>query len=127
MSPARRTSSTVSLLLVCAVAIGLVAVTLLYRIPTMGGPLGGFEDDQFVHLSEARQVLLGQHVAGDFVDIGGMPLTIWLSAAAQRYGGPTLWSEVVLTTGALAFCTLLLFLTGVRATGCAVAVVEPVE
>jgi hypothetical protein len=117
MRLARRTASTTSPIIVGAVAIVLVAITLLYRIPTLGGPLGGFEDDQFVHLSEARQVLLGDAVGADFVDVGGMPLTIWLSAAAQRYGGPTLWSEVVLTTGALALCTLLLFFTSLRATG----------
>lgn len=117
MRPVRRSPSTASPVVVLAVALVLVAFTLVYRLAPLGGTLGGFEDDQFVHLSEARQVVLGQHVNEDFVDIGGMPLTIWLSAAAQQYGGPTLWSEALLTTTVLALCTALLFLTCVRATG----------
>ena len=68
------------------IAAVLSVLTFEYRFSTMGGLLGGFEDDQFVHLSEAQQIVLGELPSRDFVDIGGMPLTLELSALAQYLG-----------------------------------------
>ena len=44
---------------VAAIALGLVTLTIAYRLLTLGGPLGGFENDQFVTLSQAQQVVMG--------------------------------------------------------------------
>lgn len=90
----------------------------------MTGSLAGFENDQFVHLSQAQQVLFGEQPTRDFVELG-MPLTVGLSAAAQAWGGRTLLSELSLTTGILALCTVLLFLFALRLSrsyGCALVV-----
>ena len=58
-----------------------------------------FYNDHFDHLSKARQVLLGELPQRDFFD-PGRPLTIYLSAAAQKIS-PTLFSEFLLTTIAI--------------------------
>jgi hypothetical protein len=59
-----------------------------------------FYNDHFDHLSKARQVLLGELPQRDFFD-EGRPLTIYLSAAVQKIS-PTLFSEFLLTTVAIA-------------------------
>src|SRR5205814_10501769 len=52
-----------------ALAILLVAVTCVYRFATLGGALGGFENDEFVTLSLAQQATLGETPVRDFVEV----------------------------------------------------------
>ena len=97
-------------------ALLVFALTVAYRFPTMGGPLGGFENDQFVTLSQAQQIVMGEWPMRDFVELG-MPLTVMLSAAGQTIIGHTLFAEAAVTIGMLALCSALLFLTAWRASG----------
>lgn len=98
------------------VAALLFVLTCAYRFTTMGGVLGGFENDQFIHLSRAQQIVLGDAPIRDFVE-PGMLLTDLTSAAAQATIGRTLFSEAVLTIGMLALSTVVLFLLAERASG----------
>ncbi len=102
--------------LVASIAIVLFALTIAYRFGTMGGPLGGFENDQFVTLSQAQQILMGDWPMRDFVELG-MPLTVLVSAAGQAAMGHTLFAEAVLTMGMLGLCAALLFVMAWRASG----------
>jgi hypothetical protein len=99
-----------------ALALLIFLLAFSYRFTTMGGRLGGFENDQFVHLSRAQQIVLGERPIRDFVT-PGMPLTDALSAAAQAMLGPTLLSEAMLTMSMLALASALLFLLAERASG----------
>lgn len=66
-----------------------------------------FTNDDFDHLSKARQVLAGELPYRDFYD-DGRPLTIAASAIAQ-YVSPTLLSEVVLRGGCIAIGVSLVY------------------
>jgi hypothetical protein len=57
----------------------------------------GFNNDHFVHLSGAQQMLFGDWPTRDFIDIG-RPLTIAASAAVQYVFGRTLLSEAILVS-----------------------------
>src|SRR5262245_21503036 len=111
-SPRRPLRTAVTVIL----AVLLFTLAFGYRFAAMGGHFAGFEDDEFVHLSQAQQLLLGERPTRDFVELG-MPLTVGLSAAAQAMGGRTLLSEAVLTMGALALCSTILFILALRASG----------
>ena len=95
--------------LIGSIAFLLFALTILYRFNTMGGPLGGFENDEFVTLSMAHQVTLGEQPMRDFVE-RGVPLTVALSVGALRAFGPTLFAEAILTSTLLGLSAALLFL-----------------
>ena len=112
METARRRTFVVA----AALAILLAAVTWIYRFATLGGSLGGFENDEFVTLSLAQQATLGERPVRDFVEIAA-PLTVTLSASALRIVGHTLFAEAALTIGMLALCSALLFLLAWRASG----------
>jgi len=101
---------------VACMASGLVALTMVYRILAMGGPLGGFENDQFVTLSQAQQIVMGDWPVRDFVALG-KPLTLVLSAAGQVVLGRTLLAEAVLTSAFLGVCAAVVFVMGWRASG----------
>lgn len=101
---------------VALIAVALVALTMAYRVLAMGGPLGGFENDQFVTLSQAQQMAMGDWPVRDFVSLG-KPLTILVSAVGQLTMGPTLFSEAVLTTAIIGVCTAIMFLLAWRASG----------
>ena len=98
------------------IAACLVLLTLAFRFSVMDGVLGGFENDQFVHLSRAQQVLLGELPVRDFPELG-IPMTEALSAAAQRILGPRLLSEALLAMTLLGVSAALLFLMAARASG----------
>ncbi len=102
--------------LVAAIAVALVALTIAYRVLTLGGPLGGFENDQFVTLSQAQQVVMGDWPVRDF-DVLGQPLTVMLSALGQTLFGHTLLAEALTTAGLIGLCTAILFLLSWRASG----------
>jgi hypothetical protein len=76
----------------------------------------GFNNDHFVHLSAAQQMLFGDWPTRDFIDIG-RPLTIATSAAAQYVLGRTLFSEAVLVSAAFGVASALTALTVVELTG----------
>lgn len=98
------------------IALALVALTIAYRFLTMGGPLGGFENDQFVTLSQAQQLVMGEWPVRDFIELG-MPLTVLVSAIGQVAIGHTLFAEAVVTTVMLGVCAGVLFLLAWRASG----------
>jgi hypothetical protein len=58
-----------------------------------------FNNDHFVHLTAAQQMLFGEWPTRDFIDIG-RPLQIVASALAQRVMGESLFSEAVLVSAA---------------------------
>src|SRR5688572_16874503 len=47
-------------------ALALVVFTASYRFNTLGGALGGFDDDHFVHFVYAKQVEAGEQPLRDF-------------------------------------------------------------
>ena len=62
------------------------ATVFLYRFNTLGGALGGFQNDEFGYLARARQIQAGDVPFRDFNDPGWF-LTDYLAAAAQWLGG----------------------------------------
>src|SRR5688572_7817151 len=101
--------------------LGVVAALLFlfvacYRFNTLGGALGGFDNDHFVHLAQAWQVEAGEQPLRDFLDSGlqgARPsLTYELSALAQRFGGRNLRSEAWLTVLGVAAAAAITFLAG---------------
>lgn len=83
-----------SWLVTSAVAAG---ISLLYHYASHNG----FSNDHFIHLARAQAMLAGDWPVRDYTE-EGVPLTVLLSAAAQRVLGESPWAELVLTTGAMA-------------------------
>lgn len=102
--------------LLVATLIALVA--FVYRFNTLGGALGGFDNDHFIYLIRTDMVLAGEQPLRDFVDAelrGAWPaLTYTVSAWAQQIGGRTLLPEAFLTAGALAVASAIVFLISLR-------------
>jgi hypothetical protein len=65
-----------------------------------------FNNDHFVHLTAAQQVLFGEWPTRDFIDIG-RPLQIVASAAAQRFIGHNLFAEALLVSAAFGVAAAL--------------------
>ena len=87
---------------IAVVAVLLFAWVFLYRFNTLGGALGGFDNDHFLYMTIAKQVQAGEQPLRDFMDgvHGARPsLTYEFSAAAQRLFGNNLRSEAWLTVG----------------------------
>jgi hypothetical protein len=70
-------------------------------------------NDDYLHLSVAQQLLLGDVPVRDFIDPGEL-LFNYTSAAAQALGGHNMRSEVLLDVTALAIAAGLSFLLAVR-------------
>ena len=83
--------------------LGVFAGAFLFRWLTVE-----FTNDHFVHLSRARQILLGDVPIRDFFD-AGLFLQNYLSAAAQLVFGYSLFGEAILTISLVAFGTMLVF------------------
>jgi hypothetical protein len=100
-------------LAVCA-ALGVGAAAFAYRFNTLGGTLGGFDNDHFAHLMRAEMLLRGQQPLRDFADAelrGAWPaLSYAVPAWAQQIGGRTLLAEAYLTVGAIALAHAMVFL-----------------
>jgi hypothetical protein len=94
------------------VALTLGVVTFALRMLA----LVGFPNDQFMSLTPAAQMLLGEWPVRDFVDAGA-PLTIAASALALGIGGRNLLSEAVLVSLAFAVAAVLMVVTVRRWTG----------
>jgi hypothetical protein len=117
MSPlGRLTRVSRSWVLPCLVGL----LVFLYRFNTLGGELGGFDNDHFISLARAHQLLDGEWPLRDYADasLGGAwpPLSYLTSAAAQIVFGRSLLAEAFLTTGAVAAAAALTTLAG-RALG----------
>ena len=101
-------------------SVGVVAVLVFlfvacYRFNTLGGALGGFDNDHFLHLALAKQVEAGEQPLRDFLDgvQGARPaLTYELSALAQRVLGDNLRSEALLTVLGVAAAATVTFVAG---------------
>jgi hypothetical protein len=76
----------------------------------------GFSNDHFMHLAWAHQMLRGDLPGRDFIE-PGMPLTIALSAAAQRLLGVGIFAELVLCIAFLAVAAGITYWLGARLTG----------
>lgn len=98
-----------------AAAAVIVAIAFVFRFNTLGGTLGGFDNDQFAHLLRSDAILRGEQPLRDFADAelrGAWPsLSYAVPAWAQRIWGRTLVSEAYLTAGTLACAYAVLFLT----------------
>ena len=93
----------------------LFAWVFLYRFNTLGGSLGGFDNDHFLYMTLAKQVQAGEQPLRDFMDgvHGARPsLTYEFSAAAQRLFGNNLRSEAWLTVAGVALGATITFLAG---------------
>ena len=100
---------------VTLVAVLLFAWVFLYRFNTLGGALGGFDNDHFLYMTLAKQVEAGEQPLRDFTDgvHGARPsLTYELSAGAQRLFGDNLRSEAWLTVTGVALGATVTFLAG---------------
>ena len=102
----------VALAALAAAVIGTLA--FLYRFNTLGGALGGFDNDHFTRLARADALLQGQQPLRDFVDAelrGAWPaLTYQSSAWAQEIGGRTLLPEAYLMASLLTIAHVIVFL-----------------
>ena len=97
-------------------AVVVAAVAFAYGYMTTGA----IENDHFVMLARAFQVLYGDWPVRDFVD-PGQPLAYLLSTAAGAMFGPTLLVNVVLCLLFLAATAAFTYLLALRATGSVVA------
>lgn len=98
-------------------ALLIAAVAFVFRFNTLGGTLGGFDNDEFAHLLRSQALLRGEQPLRDFADAelrGAWPsLSYALPAWAQQVWGRTLLAEAYLTAGALALSYAVLFLTAI--------------
>jgi hypothetical protein len=87
-------------------ALIVFAAVFLYRFNSLGGSLGGFDDDHFINLLRANHLLAGEWPLRDYADASLQgawpPLTYLASAGAQLVLGRSLLAEGVLTTAAVA-------------------------
>jgi hypothetical protein len=78
-------------------SVAAAGISLLYHYASHNG----FSNDHFIHLARAQAMLAGDWPIRDYVE-EGVPLTVLLSAGAQRVLGESPWAELVMTTGAMA-------------------------
>ena len=78
--------------------------------------MGALENDHFVALARAHQVLSGDWPVRDFVD-PGQPLTYLLSAGAAWLFGATLRTDVILAITLLSIAAALTYSLAARASG----------
>lgn len=102
-------------------AIAVALATFGFRFLTQGA----LENDHYVILARAHQLLAGDWPLRDFED-PGMPGAYLLSAAAARLFAPTLVTEVVLCIALLAIAAALTWRLAARASGSAVVALAAV-
>jgi hypothetical protein len=91
-----------------AVTLFVFATTWMFRWLTVD-----FTNDHFVHLSRARQILLGELPFRDFFD-PGLPLHYFASAAALALSGQNLLGESILTVTLVALGAAMTFYLAAR-------------
>ena len=100
--------------LAAIVAVAVAAAAFALRFNALGGTMGGFDNDHFVHLVRTDLLLNGEQPLRDFADAelrGARPsLGYAASAWAQQLWGRTLLSEAYLTAGGLAISAAGVFL-----------------
>jgi hypothetical protein len=110
--------------LVALIAFAIAAISFLYRFNTLGGTLGGFDNDHFPQLVRSMAMLDGERPLRDFTDAELRALwpapTYSTSALAQRVFGRSLRSEALLTVGMLSIGAGALFLVSARFASAAV-------
>ena len=93
-------------------------IAFAFRFNTLGGSLGGFDNDHFIYLIRTDALLAGEQPLRDFADAelrGAWPaLTYSVSAWAQQIGGRTLLPEAYLSVGALALASAITFVLALR-------------
>jgi hypothetical protein len=94
--------------MVRAATLAVFAFTWIFRWLTID-----FTNDHFVHLSRARQILLGELPVRDFFD-PGLPLHYFASAAALAVSGQNLLGEAILTITLVALGAALTFYLAAR-------------
>ena len=94
--------------MVRAATLAVFAITWIFRWLTID-----FTNDHFVHLSRARQILLGELPVRDFFD-PGLPLHYFASAAALAVSGQNLLGEAILTVTLVALGAALTFYLAAR-------------
>src|SRR5919204_4363338 len=103
---------------VTLIAIAIAAVSFVYRFNTLGGPLGGFDNDHFPQLVRSIAMLDGERPLRDFTDAELRALwpapTYSTSALAQRIFGRSLRAEALLTIGMLSIGAAALFIVSTR-------------
>jgi hypothetical protein len=99
------------LALIAAPCFIFIAVWLFRWLST-----GALENDHFVALARAHQMLYGDWPVRDFVD-PGQPLAYLLSAGAARLFGSTLLTDVAVATTLLSLAGGLTYLLALRASG----------
>src|SRR5262245_43238465 len=105
-------SSAIRLLVGAALPALVFIVAFSFRWLSMGA----LENDHFVALARAHQILQGDWPVRDFFD-PGQPLAYLTSAAAARIGGPTLLTDVALSISLLALAAGLTYALAYRASG----------
>jgi hypothetical protein len=120
----RRVSTTThgASLIVASIVVAIVGLGYRYT------SLSGFSNDHFVHLARAQAMLAGDLPIRDYTE-EGVPLTVALSAAAQRLLGQSLFAEVVLVLTSLAIgagvtCWLASRVTGSLWVGASAALLQ---
>jgi hypothetical protein len=83
--------------LVACAALGIALLTAAWRFLTFSG----FNNDHYIYLAGAQQMVLGEWPVRDFVD-PGWPLMYGVSAAARLLFGRELWVELLVVASALA-------------------------
>src|SRR5258707_12058166 len=84
---------------------------------------GAIENDHFVVLARAHQVLYGDWPVRDFED-PGMPLAYLVSSAAAAIFGPTVFVNVILSLLLFALTVALVYVLASRASGSASVTVK---
>jgi len=98
-------SATPSQLAIASFALTAGILTIGWRFLTFSG----FNNDHYVHMAGAQQLLLGEWPVRDFAD-AGMPLMYAVHAAARAAFGPALgveWAVVAAGFGLAAACTVI--------------------
>jgi hypothetical protein len=101
-----------------AAAAFVALVAFVFRFNTLGGSLGGFDNDHFIYLIRTDMLLAGEQPLRDFADAelrGAWPaLSYAVSAWAQQIGGRTLLPEAYLSAGALALASAIAFVLALQ-------------
>jgi hypothetical protein len=99
-----------------AAVVGILV--FLFRFNALGGSMFGFDDDHFLSLARASQLLAGEWPLRDYPDASLQgawpPLAYLTSAGAQLLVGRNLLAEALLTAGAVAAAAVITMLVGIR-------------
>jgi hypothetical protein len=93
-------------------ATGVAVLTAAWRFLTFTG----FNNDHYIYLAGAQQMLLGEWPVRDFVD-PGWPLMYGVSALARLLLGRELWVELLLVSSAFAAGAAFTFAAAARLSG----------